>query len=97
MSEIKTSIRTLRELCAKFNIHTLCALERALYIGDGLTQEELAEKTDQTKQCVGRWEVWMEINGLLLVTKTEGRKARNLTYTAAGEDFIKTLTTILCR
>lgn len=90
MTSLQSSVRTLRELCAEFNIHTICALERALYLNDGLTQQEIADKTSHTKQSQGRWETWMELNGLIAITKNGHR--RMTTYTASGEDFINKLT-----
>ncbi len=96
MTPLQASIRSLREICAEFNIHTICALERSLYLADGLTQQELADKTGQTKQAIGKWESWMELNGLAVVKKTDGVKRRTITYTAAGDDFLTKITAILC-
>ena len=95
MQDIKGTIRELRELCATFNIYTIQSLERSLYVQDGLTQQGLADVTNQTKQGIGKWETWMEVNGLISITKPDGRRARTTNYTTAGEEFINQLKSIL--
>jgi len=91
---LKDTLRDLRELCSPFNIYTFSALETVVHMGDGLTQQEIGDITKQHKQGVGRWEVWMEINGI--VNRTEEGRRRHLTYTASGTEFITKLTSLLC-
>jgi len=95
MPTLKGIVRELREICSPLNIYTLSSLETVLHFGDGMTQQEIADATRQSKQSVQQLEVWMEINGLVIRGDNQGR-CRTLTFTACGEEFLSKLTKVLC-
>jgi len=95
MPTLKGIVRELREICSPLNIYTLSSLETVLHFGDGLTQQEIADATRQSKQSVQQLEVWMEINGLIHRGENVGLR-RTISFTAPGEYFLNKLERLLC-
>lgn len=97
MLRLRESVTALRQLCKKYNVHTIQSLEGFCYLGQGLSLAEIQHLTGQFATCIHSQVNWLEIAGLIERGEYVRGKSRTVTFTPHGEDFIKELNQLLCK
>lgn len=95
MTELQLAVKKLRKLCNDSRIYNFAALEAFIHMGDGVSQDKIAEASGQKQSSIGDWISLMECWGFVEKNGSGKGRLKTITYTADGESLILQLEKIL--